>query len=83
MPEITISEWKEALDNSYQNDPGKTACEISSEIGLGKTQTKVFISKMVKNGSAKRGMATRIDIIGRPQNVPVYEFIKKNKPNGS
>jgi len=83
MPEITISEWKEAFDNSYQNDPGKTLSEISSETGLGKSQTRIFVSKMVKNGLVKRGMATRIDITGRPQSVSVYEFIKKNKPNRS
>lgn len=76
-PEISVSEWKNALEEAYKNDEGNTTNEISKELGLSSRATQRFLKKGIENGTISQGFATRKDCAGRMQTIPVYRIVKK------
>ena len=74
----TVDQWREALNTASQDDPGDTMREISEKVGLGLTQTKVLIKKLIAERKCKPGMSYKHDSRGYKQRIPVYQLVEKS-----
>jgi len=77
-PEITVEEWREAMQTSECNDPGLTMRELAELLGLSPATTHKRVTHGVASGSIRAGCSKRTDpLSGRTRRVPVYDIIKQ------
>ncbi len=72
--DITMSEWKQELENLRPHDEGKTLYEIADFLNLSYTQTERILNNGIKSGKYIKGKAF---INSRLCNV--YKINKKGK----
>jgi predicted ArsR family transcriptional regulator len=74
MTEISLSEWREALNANQPNDLGYTITELSKLLDLSRSATRKRIDDGIKDRKIKVGQAMRNNRV-----YEVYQLIKKGK----
>ncbi len=72
--EISLDEWREALEILTANDPGKTLSELAEEFGIPTSTMRDRLKNGIKRGKVKVGKSVKN---GRIRTV--YQVIAKEK----
>lgn len=76
--DTTVEEWREALE--VKDDPGETITELMERLGIKRTRLRTMINKLVKEGKAKRGYASRKNSYrGKSYQCAVYQLLKEEE----
>lgn len=76
--DTSVEEWKAALE--VKDDPGETITELMERLGIKRTRLRMMINKLVKEGKAKRGYASRTNsYTGKSYQCAVYQLLKEEE----
>ena len=77
--DTTVDEWREALHDITQDDPGETVRELCARLGGGKTAIRDMLETLIEKGRCKKGRAMRTRCDGVRYFAPVYQLITPRK----
>lgn len=77
--DTTIDQWRAALSDIVQNDPGETVAELRARLGGGKTAIRDMLETLIKNGKCKKGRAARTRCDGVRYFASVYQLVHPKK----